>query len=87
MPTRLALGDADIDVLHRAHDAAAGRELDGEVADVEQRREVRSVGRRSGAPLRIDDVAQAVAEQVEAEHRDHQRERRERTRSTIRPTP
>src|SRR5262245_19343487 len=27
----------------------------------------------SGAPLRIDDVAQAVAEQVEAEHRDHQR--------------
>src|SRR6266508_6630363 len=27
----------------------------------------------SGPPLRIDDVAQAVAEQVEAEHRDHQR--------------
>src|SRR5439155_19186824 len=31
----------------------------------------------SGAPLRIDDVAQAVAEQVEAEHRDHQRQARE----------
>src|ERR1700692_2358720 len=27
--------------------------------------------------LRIDDVAQTVAEQVEAEHRDHQREARE----------
>src|ERR1700754_2521859 len=27
-------------------------------------------------PLRIDDVAQAVAEQVEAEHRDHQRKPR-----------
>src|SRR5215470_1626579 len=27
----------------------------------------------SRAALRIDDVAQAVAEQVEAEHRDHQR--------------
>ena len=37
MPTRLALGDGDVDVLHRAHDAAAGRELDGEVVDVEQR--------------------------------------------------
>ena len=31
----------------------------------------------SGAPLRIDDVAQTVAEQVEAENRDHQRETRE----------
>src|ERR1700709_304833 len=28
----------------------------------------------SGSPLRIDDVAQTVAEQVEAEHCDHQRE-------------
>src|SRR6201989_1862746 len=27
----------------------------------------------SGSPLRIDDVTQAIAEQVEAEHRDHQR--------------
>src|SRR3954453_4963298 len=27
-------------------------------------------------PLRVDDVAQAVAEQVEAEHRDHQRQPR-----------
>src|SRR3954454_25329254 len=27
----------------------------------------------SRPPLRVDDVAQAVAEQVEAEHRDHQR--------------
>ena len=73
MPTRLALGDGDVDVLHRAHDAAAGGELDGEVVDVEQR-DARS-WLASGAPLRIDDVAQAVAEQVEAEHRDHQRER------------
>src|SRR3954468_648074 len=31
----------------------------------------------SRPPLRIDDVAQTVAEQVEAEHRDHQREARE----------
>src|SRR4051812_9920285 len=31
----------------------------------------------SRPPLRIDDVAQAVAEQIEAEHRDHQRETRE----------
>src|SRR6185503_18181083 len=30
----------------------------------------------SRPPLRIDDVAQAVAEQVEAEHRDHQRQPR-----------
>src|SRR5215468_2246898 len=28
----------------------------------------------SRPPLRIDDVAQAIAEQVEAEHRNHQRE-------------
>src|SRR5438552_17065111 len=28
----------------------------------------------SRPPLRIDDVAQAVAKQVEAEHRDHQRQ-------------
>src|ERR671934_1407026 len=27
----------------------------------------------SGSPLRIDDIAQPIAEQVEAEHRDHQR--------------
>src|SRR5215475_7653006 len=27
----------------------------------------------SGAPLRVDDVAQPVAEKIEAEHRDHQR--------------
>src|SRR5882757_2093484 len=31
----------------------------------------------SRSSLRIDDVAQTVAEQVEAEHRDHQREPRE----------
>src|SRR5664279_1295273 len=30
----------------------------------------------SRPPLRIDDVAQAVAEQVETEHRDHQRQPR-----------
>src|SRR5215212_11573490 len=30
----------------------------------------------SRPPLRIDDVAQAVAEQVEAEHREHQRQPR-----------
>src|SRR5688572_25109334 len=29
------------------------------------------------APLRIDEIAHAVAEQVEAEHRDHQRQARE----------
>src|SRR4029077_1702379 len=33
----LALGDGEIDLLHRRDDAAAGLELDGEVADVEQR--------------------------------------------------
>src|SRR5580700_5301641 len=33
--------------------------------------------RPSRSPLRIDDIAQAVAEQVEAEHRDHQCEARE----------
>src|SRR5258708_38124289 len=36
-----------------------------------------SLNRPSRPPLRIDDVAQAVAEQIEAEHRDHQREARE----------
>src|SRR3954462_3726954 len=32
----------------------------------------------SRAPLRIDDVAQAVAQGVEAEHRDHQRRTRKK---------
>src|SRR5260370_1034923 len=32
-----------------------------------------SIMAASGAPLRIDDVAQPVAEQVEAEHRAHER--------------
>src|SRR5712672_1235797 len=32
---------------------------------------------KSRPPLRVDDVAQPVAEQVEAEHRDHQRGARE----------
>src|ERR1700716_1614685 len=145
-PYGLALGDLHVDVLDRAHDAAAGGEFDGEVRDVEGRYgfgagvssislltlaegacpgcgAARAQGRQiaavrtgayaSGAPLirdrhrtersrvcsaplraalrpghksvgsphrppsraalRIDDVAQAVAEQVEAEHRDHQR--------------
>ena len=34
---RLALGDADVDRLHRLHRAAARGELDGEVPDVEER--------------------------------------------------
>ena len=34
---RLALGDGDVDVLDGAHDAAARRELDGQIANVEQR--------------------------------------------------
>ena len=34
---RLALGDGDVDVLHRAHDAAPGGELDGEILHPEQR--------------------------------------------------
>src|SRR5205814_1161825 len=34
----------------------------------------RSLNRPSRPPLRIDDVTQAVAEQVEAEHREHQRQ-------------
>jgi hypothetical protein len=33
---RLALGDADVDVLHRLDDAAPGREFDGEIIDVEK---------------------------------------------------
>src|SRR6184192_3007071 len=40
-------------------------------------RDGQSLNQPSRAPLRIDDVAQAVAEQVEAEHRDHQRGARE----------
>src|SRR5688500_12936168 len=36
-----------------------------------------SLNRSSRPPLRIDDVAQAVAEQIEAEHREHQRQARE----------
>src|SRR5438132_7015834 len=36
-----------------------------------------SLNRPSCPPLRVDDVAQAVAEQIEAEHRDHQRKPRE----------
>jgi catalase len=39
----LALGDGDIDMLDRAHDAAPGRELDGEILDVEERNRVRHV--------------------------------------------
>ena len=34
---RLALLDGDVDVLHRAHDAAPGGEFDGQVFDIEQR--------------------------------------------------
>src|SRR5262249_28234046 len=33
----LAFRDAQLDMLHRAHDAAPGREFDGEIANVEQR--------------------------------------------------
>ena len=108
---RLALGDGDVDVLHRFDDAAAGGEFDGEVLDVEQRLgghgclpnknvennpmhsrtmhwnfiEEFSSGYNycavqpepSRPPLGVDDVAQAVAEEVEAEHGDHQSEARE----------
>ena len=71
----LALGDADVDVLDRAHDAAPGRELDGEVLTSSSGTAVSVIAASFmvTSPLRIDDVAQAVAEQVEAEHRDHQR--------------
>src|SRR5207237_10112116 len=34
----LALGDGDVDVLDRAHDAPAGRELDREIPDIEERK-------------------------------------------------
>src|SRR5439155_8332883 len=34
---RLALGNRDIDVLHRLDDAAPGGEFDGEVVDIEKR--------------------------------------------------
>src|SRR5438128_5028035 len=40
-------------------------------------RDQQSLNRPSRPPLRVDDVAQAVAEQIEAEHRDHQRQPRE----------
>ena len=33
----LALGDVHVDVLHRAHHSVPGRELDGEVGNLEQR--------------------------------------------------
>src|SRR5262245_26940079 len=36
-----------------------------------------SVISRSRSPLRIDNIAQAVAEKIEAEHRDHQGRARE----------
>src|SRR6478735_1529978 len=39
-------------------------------------RDEQSLNQPSRPPLRIDDVAEAVAEQVEAEHRDHQRQTR-----------
>ena len=44
---RLALGDGDVDVLHRFHDAAAGGEFDGEVLDVEQ-----GLGGHEGLPIK-----------------------------------
>src|SRR5215207_3528762 len=44
---------------------------------VERRYNRTGSGRSSRPPLRIDDVAKAVAEQVETEHRDHQRQPRE----------
>src|SRR6202043_2327292 len=69
---RLAFGDADIDVLNRAHDPASGRELDGKIGDLEDGESARHP-RGSGPPPRIDDVAQAVAQEIEAEYRDHQR--------------
>ena len=69
---RLALADTHVDVLHRAHHAAPGAELDGEVRDIEQRHGL-CHSASSRAPLRIDNVAQPISEQVEAEDGDHQR--------------
>ena len=62
----------EADPVERVHGAAAGAELDAEIVDGEQRNGVR--GPVSCPPLRIDDVAQPVAHQVEAEHRGHQHE-------------
>src|SRR5262249_38702784 len=60
---RLTLGDAHIDVLHRAHDAAPRREFDGEICNIEkrnrfghQRTQVRRCGStmsRSPSPSRL----------------------------------
>ena len=57
----LAGVDVEIDALHGVEDAVAGAEADVEVAD--RRERVRSMS----AVLRVEGVAQAVADEVEAE--------------------
>ncbi len=69
----LAFVDGHIDVLDGAHDAAPRSEFDSQILHVEQRQTLAGCHQRFGLigvfshgsrpPLRIDDIAQAVAEQ------------------------
>ena len=81
---RLAAPQLEADAVERAHGAAAGAELDAEILDGSRDGAVIAVMASSCPPPRVDDVAQPVAHQVEAEHRRHQHQRRGTARPTIR---
>ena len=70
----LAALQGDVDAVQRLHDAMSRREGDLQVLDLQER--------LSCAHARIEDVAQSVAQQVEAENRQHQRQRRGRPPAT-----
>ena len=71
-PERLAGVDVVGDAVDGVDDAVFGRKLDGEVAE-------RQHGLRHGSPLRrIERVAQPVADEVDAEHDQHDRQARGR---------
>ncbi len=75
----LAFVERQADAVDGAQHAAVRRELDVQVFDLEQR-----PCRSSALELRVERVAQAVAQQVEREHGDQDREAREASPPTTR---
>ncbi|KMS64599.1 hypothetical protein BVRB_018640, partial [Beta vulgaris subsp. vulgaris] len=61
----LAFLDGEVDAIDRAERPAMGLELDREIADFQQRH----CSRPSALQLRVERIAQPVAEQVEGQHR------------------
>ena len=76
-PASRRASSANVDAAQRLRGAARGREGDAQVATSSSG----AASRRSSRPrqLRIEQVAQPVAQQVEAEHRERDRQRRDRS--------